>query len=82
MEEGVAISGASSSIASLSNISNPSQNLLVVGGVSLGAAFFFFSADVVLLFPLRLVPCGGEFASRISKSGSFVKFRAAPLLPP
>ena len=48
----------------------------------MGAGLVFFSADVVLLPPLLLVPWGGEFASLMVKSGSDAKFFAAPRLPP
>ena len=79
---GVACAGAPSSIAGFSIIWNPSQNCIVGGGVSLGAALFFFSADVDLLPPLLFVPCGGDIVSLIMKSGSTVKSLVAPLLHP
>ena len=82
MGVGEKIRGAPSSIASLSIMSNPSQKL--VGGVvaSLGASLFFFSVDVVRFPPLLLVPMGGEIESLMMKSGSTVRLRAVPLLPP
>lgn len=78
----MACTGGPLSIASFSIISNPNQNWIGGGGAPLCAALFFFSADVDLLRPLLFVPCGGEFASVIMKSGSIVKSFAAPLLPP
>ena len=78
---GVVCIGVPSSIASFSIISNPSHNCFDVGP-SLDADLFFFSADVVLLPPLLLTPCGGESVCLIIKFGSAVKFLVAPQLPP
>lgn len=82
MGVGTKLTGAPSSIATFSITSNPYQKCCVGVGLSLGVALFFFSADADMLPPLLFTPCGGEFSSLITKSGSAVRFFAAFLIPP
>ena len=81
MEVGVEISGASSSIASFSIISKPSQNCCVVGDASLDVVLFFFS-DIRFCFhsSLSLVE-ESLFLSLWSPGRPLIRSLEAPRLP-
>ena len=87
MDASSEMSGASSSSASFSIVSNPSQKCWIGGALSLAGGLLRFSEDNAFLFspddalppPSRFCPWGGEFASNFVKSGSSVRALATPL---